>query len=158
METGLAIWQPGFDSLPKQAIHPLRVDKFVAAFLLGAQRLKQWWRGDDGLLKSGRLKTHHSPTTVTSYRTNKVPLPLIMDAIIFDERQDENKQERSPPTGWARQNETEIWPKAVGENIFGHFFSNFELWKIPTGSSWWRHIKYGRRLGRRGCPCKIHWF
>ena len=33
----------------------------------------------------------------------------------------------------------------------------FELWLMPDGSSWWRHILCGCRLGWHGCPCNIRW-
>ena len=29
---------------------------------------------------------------------------------------------------------------------------------MPTGRSWWHPIRYGFRLCRHGCPCKLQWF
>ena len=34
----------------------------------------------------------------------------------------------------------------------------FETRYVPTGSSWWRHIRCGLRLCRHGGPCRLCWF
>ena len=38
-----------------------------------------------------------------------------------------------------------------------HFGRFFELRQMSTRSSWWYHIRFGCRLGRRGCPCTVRW-
>ena len=39
-----------------------------------------------------------------------------------------------------------------------HFRSFFKPRQMPTGSSSWRHIRYGFRQCRHRCPCKPGWF
>ena len=58
-----------------------------------------------------------------------------------------------PTNCWDRQNAAllEFDPKPSE----AAFSAAFELRQMPIGSSWWRNIWWGRRLGRYGCPCNM---
>ena len=93
-----------------------------------------------------RLSTEGIPQFYTSHHIWSRRWSVSTDNHMTIDKVSKNKK----PTNWlgpAKRCTTKFQPKAVGRCIFGHFL---KLRSMPTGRSWWRHIRCGCRL--RGLP------